>query len=273
MVSENQYLYIIAAATILAISIGLLIKFIYQKAIFDKVSSISENFKTLKQLNQSTAFEEIPRKTYSASWPTKSYKSFQKIQGSDVITYHVEQNIECLRDNIEIAVRNKSKYDAYLHEVNALDKLTDDALLSQKNLSRKKFNKYEQKLIHKTIYRKPYLMRFKLMIYYESPKGRNFYKKNGTFTQDHLFMVYSAWQQKKSYEKSARFERSLMSDSLRYDILKRDHFRCCICGISAQDGAKLHVDHIIPVSKGGKTVKSNLRTLCERCNLGKSNKL
>ena len=35
---------------------------------------------------------------------------------------------------------------------------------------------------------------------------------------------------------------------------------------------KLHVDHIKPVSKGGKTELSNLRTLCERCNLGKSDK-
>ncbi|HHU54525.1 MAG TPA: HNH endonuclease [Mollicutes bacterium] len=32
-------------------------------------------------------------------------------------------------------------------------------------------------------------------------------------------------------------------------------------------------DHIKPVSKGGKTQEGNLQTLCERCNLGKSNKL
>lgn len=68
-------------------------------------------------------------------------------------------------------------------------------------------------------------------------------------------------------------QRRLMTDSLRYDILARDGFRCKICGASAADGAKLHVDHIIPVSKGGKTEKANLRTLCERCNLGKSNKI
>ena len=64
-----------------------------------------------------------------------------------------------------------------------------------------------------------------------------------------------------------------MTDSLRYDVLKRDGFKCQICGASAQDGATLHVDHIIPVSKGGKTEMSNLQTLCDRCNLGKSNKL
>ena len=68
-------------------------------------------------------------------------------------------------------------------------------------------------------------------------------------------------------------QRRLMSDSLRYDVLRRDNFRCQLCGSSAKDGVKLHVDHILPVSKGGKTEISNLRTLCERCNLGKGAKI
>ena len=56
-------------------------------------------------------------------------------------------------------------------------------------------------------------------------------------------------------------------------ILKRDDFKCQKCGISAKDGAKLHVDHIIPVSKGGKTTMDNLQTLCWKCNRSKSDKL
>lgn len=67
-------------------------------------------------------------------------------------------------------------------------------------------------------------------------------------------------------------QRRLMSDSLRYDVMRRDGFRCQICGITAKEGAKLHVDHIRPVSKGGRTEISNLRTLCDRCNLGKGAK-
>ena len=68
-------------------------------------------------------------------------------------------------------------------------------------------------------------------------------------------------------------QRRMMSDSLRYDVLRRDNFRCQLCGASAQDGVKLHVDHIRPVSKGGRTEMANLRTLCERCNMGKGAKL
>lgn len=60
---------------------------------------------------------------------------------------------------------------------------------------------------------------------------------------------------------------------LRYQVLKRDNFKCVICGRSpAKDpNIELHIDHIIPWSKGGETIIDNLRTLCSDCNLGKSN--
>lgn len=35
---------------------------------------------------------------------------------------------------------------------------------------------------------------------------------------------------------------------------------------------RLHVDHIVPVSKGGSSRRSNLQFLCQQCNLKKSNK-
>lgn len=62
---------------------------------------------------------------------------------------------------------------------------------------------------------------------------------------------------------------------LRWTILQRDNFSCRKCGRSpAKDqNIILHVDHIIPWSKGGETVIENLETLCEQCNLGKSNLL
>ena len=60
---------------------------------------------------------------------------------------------------------------------------------------------------------------------------------------------------------------------LRWKVLQRDHFTCCACGASpANDNStELHVDHVIPWSKGGDTVIENLQTLCSTCNLGKSN--
>jgi 5-methylcytosine-specific restriction endonuclease McrA len=59
---------------------------------------------------------------------------------------------------------------------------------------------------------------------------------------------------------------------LRYQVLRRDHFRCRLCGRSpATDPAvQLHVDHIHPWSLGGETIKENLQTLCDTCNGGKA---
>jgi len=61
---------------------------------------------------------------------------------------------------------------------------------------------------------------------------------------------------------------------LRYKVLSRDKFKCVRCGANpAHDPmCRLHIDHIVPHSKQGKTVLENLQTLCENCNLGKGNR-
>lgn len=64
-------------------------------------------------------------------------------------------------------------------------------------------------------------------------------------------------------------ERAKMTPAIRYQVIKRDGYRCRACGASVQNGALLHVDHITAVSNGGKTVIDNLQTLCTVCNLGK----
>lgn len=60
---------------------------------------------------------------------------------------------------------------------------------------------------------------------------------------------------------------------LRFKVMQRDKFTCQHCGASpAKDpSVELHLDHIVPWSKGGETTYENLQTLCSKCNLGKSN--
>lgn len=64
------------------------------------------------------------------------------------------------------------------------------------------------------------------------------------------------------------FPRQPISKELRWAIWKRDNFTCRNCGSRKY----LHIDHIKPVSKGGKTIKSNLQTLCSKCNIKKGSK-
>lgn len=62
--------------------------------------------------------------------------------------------------------------------------------------------------------------------------------------------------------------RKLISKRIRFEVFKRDSFKCQYCGESAPD-VILHVDHIEPVAAGGQSDITNLVTSCLDCNLGK----
>ena len=59
-----------------------------------------------------------------------------------------------------------------------------------------------------------------------------------------------------------------VSGSTRYNVLKRAKYRCELCGAHESQIA-LHVDHIIPTSKGGPDDLSNFQALCQTCNTNK----
>lgn len=63
-------------------------------------------------------------------------------------------------------------------------------------------------------------------------------------------------------------ERKPIPKKKRFEVFKRDSFRCQYCGRSAPD-VILEVDHIIPVAEGGKNDIMNLITSCRDCNRGK----
>ena len=75
-----------------------------------------------------------------------------------------------------------------------------------------------------------------------------------------------------THQKNSRRRRD-PSTRLRFEVLYRDQFTCRFCGASPikDPSVTLHIDHIVPWSKGGETSLDNLQTLCSKCNLGKSN--
>ena len=73
------------------------------------------------------------------------------------------------------------------------------------------------------------------------------------------------------YQYNCENQRALMTKELRRQIIIRDNKICQICGKKCSD-FNIEIDHIKPVSKGGKTIPSNLQVLCTKCNRQKSNK-
>lgn len=66
-------------------------------------------------------------------------------------------------------------------------------------------------------------------------------------------------------------KRKNLSKKTRFEVFKRDSFKCQYCGATAPE-AVLVVDHIDPISKDGADEMINYITACQPCNAGKSDR-
>ena len=266
--NKNEVIVITLIPIIFIALFVIITKYIENKNI-KNVKEISENYKLLCELNKKYSFVKLNNKyIYENEY---SHKSLDRANASDIVLYHIENNINNIREYILEAYRNKFKYDKYIEEYNNINKRTDTSLINKIGFDENKFYRIEKRILEKEkTSDKVYNISVCVSIKYETKKTR--YTKDRVIGYQQLCDLYMQWRNGKKYAETSKRERKYMNDKLRYDVLKRDNFTCQKCGMTAKDGAKLHVDHIIPVSKGGKTTMSNLQTLCDRCNIGKGTK-
>ena len=237
------------------------------------VKSHSQCLYAIKNLNVNFKFKEFdanPR--YQRPCNSKTQLENFNIDNHMLLT--IEDSPNYFIGIVKAIKYNRLKYAQYEQQFNAIikkrSKYDYSKLVSGSIIEAEEFKSIEEvecKKLKKTV-----ILDFtiELIVYYSSPQGRNYYERTYKFNCNDIEQYLNAYSQMKQNKESAVYQRQLMTPKMRYNILKRDGFKCVICGRSRKDGAKLHVDHIKPVSKGGKTEESNLRTLCDMCNLGKS---
>jgi 5-methylcytosine-specific restriction endonuclease McrA len=136
--------------------------------------------------------------------------------------------------------------------------------------------KIEDQIFHQEILREPQLVaNIEIGVGYRSPQGKNTYWWAKTYSFADLEQAYSYMRERRRHSSLAanqrQAERAKMTSSMRVDVLRRDGYRCRFCGATSKV-ANLEIDHIEPVSHGGKTTVDNLQVLCSDCNRGKSNR-
>lgn len=208
----------------------------------------------------------------------KSKREFDRFDYLSHLKEYLLNHQSTIEDLLSKIKYNKVMYQKYLEEVKSCETQMTEGTCKSFHMSFDKYKAVEEKLFRKDMVKTPDLeISVKISAGYISPQGRNKYYHGLVYGYGHvckyLPIAIQEYEHMTDYQRQVVSERTKMTDSLRYDIMKRDGFRCQICGASAADGVKLHIDHIIPVSKGGKTDPSNLRTLCSRCNIGKRDKL
>lgn len=112
--------------------------------------------------------------------------------------------------------------------------------------------------------------------YYQANKERIAVKHKKYRQSEHgKAMLYTH-----SLKRRSRNHKVTFKPHERMEILIRDNWTCQCCGVKVHDESKgnwntpdkAHIDHIIPISKGGDSTPINLRTTCRTCNLTKRDK-
>lgn len=273
----NGQLIAIAVPTLLVLVLGTIVVGILVHAMRQRmVAENSAALAALCSLNQSYQL----RLKYSGpivyDW-VDWVNSKAKFDRYDLHNFFL-QNLAALEAQIlnQIAVQMKDK-SVYAEYQTAYHQLRKAQLGRSKHprISRPAFERIEQKLFTKRMLTAPVCAaQVRCFVRYSSPKGQNSYSRGLVWNLEGLRSGLAEVKQIQTARGDAVFlrqqERNKVNAGLRYRVLKRDNHRCVACGATPEkDGVTLHVDHIIPVAKGGKTVLENLQTLCAPCNLGK----
>ena len=112
--------------------------------------------------------------------------------------------------------------------------------------------------------------------YMKSEKGRIVGRRANKKYQQKPEVAYMKRMNQRIYDAVKRFIKMTTSDSTINrkaieDLYTKQQGLCAISGESLENG--YHIDHIIPLSRGGKHSITNVQLLLPRINLYKSNKL
>ena len=174
--------------------------------------------------------------------------------------YLLVEELETLRDAKQIIENYKVEYQQYLGDVPAFIMENDEV-------------GFYSRLVFANVDESVLTVEYK----FSYTSGGGMAKRSFTvpMTEETIVELIKMLESKLTAIAFAKEQRTLMTKKMREFIKKRDNYTCRICGNSThvEPNLLLEIDHIIPVSKGGRTVEDNLQTLCWKCNRSKSDKI
>ena len=239
------------------------------KAAVDTVMSHSTKYRQLLELVSASPVVSLPD-TFHVEHSYKTKKGMENAKAKEVIILLANKNPELKKLYADLE-KNRKHRKEFLAAVSLISE-TQEVMVASTGLQKSKYLEIENNLFQTLVDSIREDVTIEIKLCYRTSKGGYLYSRTLRTDYQGLSDAYAETGRRKAEKIAREIERSKLNASLRYDVMQRDGFKCKLCGASAANGAVLHVDHIVPVSKGGKTEMSNLRTLCDMCNLGKSDK-
>lgn len=260
-------LIIIIVGVVLSIIITVQIK---QKKYLKFVNSNSIALRRLSKINRNYKFYNS--KCFDKIHTYDNEIFYESISCEDYLTYQLQFNLKEIQNEIRNMSINKERYNLYSKEIANIQNFGQYAM-PYDNLKKEKLISIEKGLFEENKLKPKRNFTIKIILCCSKINGDTYKTKEQTFCEKEILKLIERLNNKNGqfyndkgiWNSLCRVERGKVSNKMRFSIYKRDGYRCKICGRSEMFDY-LEIDHIKPIAKGGKTVYSNLQTLCQRCN-------
>jgi len=263
----------ILIALILTALVISFVKIKIRKKYINFIKEHSACVKYLKELNEKYKFKIIPNFDMKHSYDNVTI--YKAISPNDYLTYELVYKQKDINKALKDTLENKNNYAKYLEEIN---KCPINSYDIPTKLNVKKLNYYENKYIKNKIVDTQTEFCINVKLYLITDLRGYIARKSHTFTPREIKdIIFKLNQKEESYYRPyykdktiwasiCKVERGKVTNKMRFAIYERDGYRCCKCH---KYNVNLEIDHIIPISKGGKSTWDNLQTLCHECNIKK----
>lgn len=231
----------------------------------------------LSELNKKYRFKNVPSIIYRHAYDNPNF--YDDISCKDYLTYQLVYIRKEVEDKIDTILNNRHIYKFYKEDIERI-KVFGRYKQSADGLNKNKLLKIEKKYFEQLLYTPTLDFHITVALRREKINGEVIRRKKQTFNIPDILNIIDGLSQRRGkfylnddiWQSICRVERGKVSNRLRFAIYARDGYRCKKCG--ARDrGDNLEIDHIFPISKGGKSNPENLQTLCWKCNKAKGNKI
>lgn len=270
--------FIIIVAIIVVVTTVLLCLYLRQRKYDNFILQNSLCLKQLQEINSRYKFNS--NISFDQYHTYDNDKFYETISCEDYLIYQLQFISKKVIAQIKNMSENKQLYSNYLNEVKTVSDF-GKFQVPIKNLDIEKLIAKEKQYLRKNLLQKP-TMQFALTItlYCSTINGRIYDRKTAVFYDSDIFALIKRLNNKNGtfyndreiWNSLCRVERGKVSNKMRFSIYERDGYKCRKCGISDRY-ANLEIDHIIPISKGGKSTYDNLQTLCHKCNVEKGDSI
>lgn len=270
-------IYIVISVIVFILFLIGVIVFSYYKIRREKlfVAKNSVAIKSLMELNRQFRFFDVIN--FAENYTYDNEKIYSNISCADYLIYELQHKQNEISKQIKNAASNRKQYEEYSKKVKDIQKF-GDFLQSTKGYNMQRLLRCERDLFERKKLSPEINFSARIVLYRSDLSGKIFDMKSEVFNEEQVKTFIKRfndknrnfYRDKEIWDSLCRVERGKVSNKIRLSIYQRDGYRCRLCGRRGiyKD---LEIDHIKPISKGGKSTYDNLQTLCHSCNQAKGN--